>query len=263
MGFNSISTAMSEPSLRLPNSFTIGTHHRGSLLRSFPPWAASIEREHFRYQQADALPDELVSRVAKLSFQLGVDEPNRSLDVGHQEPRRRRLDRQFERCRGVEAFRCHRYCARLAPKQFSFPGAPSRVQFGKQRAHPPGRRSGSGIPCANVTSRMSSTRRIRGTRTSPTHRMSGRTRIEKLVHGFEAFTVGAAGLLLMLAVAVATALSYSLFVSGIQTNLGSINSVAEMQWAVQRVFAGVLLLLLGLELLETLKTYLSDYHIAD
>ena len=86
--------------------------------------------------------------------------------------------------------------------------------------------------------------------------MSGRTRIEKLVHGFEAFTVGAAGLLLMLAVAVATALSYSLFVSGIQTNLGSINSVAEMQSAVQRVFAGVLLLLLGLELLETLKTYL-------
>ena len=91
--------------------------------------------------------------------------------------------------------------------------------------------------------------------------MSGRTRIEKLVHGFEAFTVGAAGLLLMLAVAVATALSYSLFVSGIQTNLGSINSVAEMQSAVQRVFAGVLLLLLGLELLETLKTYFSDYHV--
>jgi uncharacterized membrane protein (DUF373 family) len=92
-------------------------------------------------------------------------------------------------------------------------------------------------------------------------RMIATTRVDKLVRGFEILTVCAAGLLLMLAVAVATALSYSLFFSGIQTNLSSINSVAEMQSAVQRVFAGVLLLLLGLELLETLKTYFSDYHV--
>jgi uncharacterized membrane protein (DUF373 family) len=92
-------------------------------------------------------------------------------------------------------------------------------------------------------------------------RMSGPTRVDKLVRGFEIFTVCAAGLLLMAAVAVATVLMYSLFVSGIQNNLGSINSVGEVQSAVERVFAGVLLLLLGLELLETLKTYFSDYHV--
>jgi uncharacterized membrane protein (DUF373 family) len=91
--------------------------------------------------------------------------------------------------------------------------------------------------------------------------MSGATRVDKLVRGFEIFIVCAAGLLLMLAVAVATVLSYTLFFSGVQANLGSINSVGEMQSAVQRVFAGVLLLLLGLELLETLKTYFSDYHV--
>ena len=91
--------------------------------------------------------------------------------------------------------------------------------------------------------------------------MSGLIRVEKLVRGFELFIVCAAGLLLMLAVAVATVLMYGLFVSGIQNNLGSIQSVAETQSAVQRVFAGVLLLLLGLELLETLKTYFSDYHV--
>jgi uncharacterized membrane protein (DUF373 family) len=91
--------------------------------------------------------------------------------------------------------------------------------------------------------------------------MSEPTRVDKLVHRFETFTVGAAGLLLMLAVAVTTVLSYSLFFTGIQTNVGAINSVAEMQSSVQRVFAGVLLLLLGLELLETLKTYFSDYHV--
>jgi uncharacterized membrane protein (DUF373 family) len=93
------------------------------------------------------------------------------------------------------------------------------------------------------------------------HLMSGPTGVEKLVRGFELLIVCAAGLLLMLAVAVATVLMYGLFVSGIQNNLGSIQSVAETQSAIQRVFAGVLLLLLGLELLETLKTYFSDYHV--
>ena len=91
--------------------------------------------------------------------------------------------------------------------------------------------------------------------------MNGLTRVERLVRGFELFIVCAAGLLLMLAVAVATVLMYGLFGSGIQNNLGSIQSVAETQSAIQRVFAGVLLLLLGLELLETLKTYFSDYHV--
>ena len=91
--------------------------------------------------------------------------------------------------------------------------------------------------------------------------MSGATRVDKLVRGFEIVIVCAAGLLLMLAVAAATVLSYTLFLNGLQANLGSIDSVGEMQSAVQRVFAGVLLLLLGLELLETLKTYFSDYHV--
>ena len=100
-----------------------------------------------------------------------------------------------------------------------------------------------------------------GTRVALGAQMSGDTRTDKLVRGFEILIVFAAGLLLMLAVAVATVLSYTLFFSGVQTNLASINSVGEMQSAVQRVFAGVLLLLLGLELLETLKTYFSDYHV--
>jgi len=34
-----------------------------------------------------------------------------------------------------------------------------------------------------------------------------------------------------------------------------------VQVAIQKVFAGVLLLMLGLELLETLKTYFRQYHI--
>ncbi len=85
--------------------------------------------------------------------------------------------------------------------------------------------------------------------------------IDKLVRGFEIFTVGAAGLLLMMAVAVAIAVVYSLFINGVQTNIRSISSIAETQLAIQRVFSGVLLLLLGLEMLETLKTYFTDHLI--
>jgi len=91
--------------------------------------------------------------------------------------------------------------------------------------------------------------------------MTGQTGVDKLVRGFEILIVCAAGLLLMIAVAVATVLTYGLFISGLQTNFGSIDSVAEVQSAIQRVFAGVLLLLLGLELLETMKTYFSDFHV--
>ena len=91
--------------------------------------------------------------------------------------------------------------------------------------------------------------------------MTGQTGVDKLVRWFEILIVCAAGLLLMIAVAVATVLTYGLFVSGLQTNFGSIDSVAEVQSAIQRVFAGVLLLLLGLELLETMKTYFSDFHV--
>jgi hypothetical protein len=76
--------------------------------------------------------------------------------------------------------------------------------------------------------------------------MTGQTRVDKFVRGFEILIVCAAGLLLMMAVAVAAVLIYGLFVSGLQTNLGSIDSVAEMQSAIQRVFAGVLLLLWAL-----------------
>src|SRR5262245_635102 len=54
---------------------------------------------------------------------------------------------------------------------------------------------------------------------------------------------------------------YTLFITGLRANLTTIRSVDALQPAVQNVFAGVLLLMLGLELLETLKTYFKDYHI--
>jgi uncharacterized membrane protein (DUF373 family) len=84
---------------------------------------------------------------------------------------------------------------------------------------------------------------------------------EKLVRISEFSVVTAAGLLVIAAVMIATAVLYTLFINGIRTNLGSIQSIDHIQQAIQHVFAGVLLLMLGLELLETLKTYFQHYRI--
>src|SRR5262249_56508970 len=83
---------------------------------------------------------------------------------------------------------------------------------------------------------------------------------EKLVRSSELFVVAAAGLLVVVAVVIATGVLYVLFINGLRTHLTTIESVDALQPAIQRVFAGVLLLMLGLELLETLKTYFEDYH---
>jgi uncharacterized membrane protein (DUF373 family) len=78
---------------------------------------------------------------------------------------------------------------------------------------------------------------------------------------FEALTVAALKLLLVLAVAVAVVVLYVLFVGGIRANITSIDTMSSLQKALQQVFAGVLLVLLGLELIETLKAYAADHHV--
>ena len=84
---------------------------------------------------------------------------------------------------------------------------------------------------------------------------------EGIVQRFELIAVMAVQLLLVVAVAAAIAVLYVLFVNGVRNNLVAISSVAEMQTALQRTFAGVLLVMMGLELIETLKTYFADHHI--
>jgi len=73
--------------------------------------------------------------------------------------------------------------------------------------------------------------------------------------------VGAAALLLIAAVIAATVVLYMLFIAGVRDHLTELNSLAEVQESVRRVFAGVLLLLLGLELLETLKLYFRHHTV--
>jgi uncharacterized membrane protein (DUF373 family) len=90
--------------------------------------------------------------------------------------------------------------------------------------------------------------------------MKPSSRVHRVITAFELLIVVAAGLLVVLAVAVTTGVLYVLFANGVLTNVLTMGSVDDVQRAIQRVFAGVLLLLLGLELLETLKTYFTDYR---
>lgn len=83
----------------------------------------------------------------------------------------------------------------------------------------------------------------------------------EIARKFEFVVVTSLQVLIIVAVTVATALLFVLFVGGLRTQLTRIESVAGLQSVLQQTFSGVLIVLLGLELLETLKTYFSEHHI--
>lgn len=83
----------------------------------------------------------------------------------------------------------------------------------------------------------------------------------RLIRRFEVVIVLAVQLLLVVAVAAATAVIYGLFIHGVRANLTSIESVEVLQDKLARVFAGVLIVLLGLELIETLKAYFIEHQV--
>src|SRR4051812_40132441 len=84
---------------------------------------------------------------------------------------------------------------------------------------------------------------------------------EWIVRGCEVGVIMAAGLLVFTAVVVATFVLYDLFVlDGRSETLKSIDSLNALQRDVEQVFAGVLLLLLGLELLRSLTSFFKGHR---
>lgn len=78
---------------------------------------------------------------------------------------------------------------------------------------------------------------------------------------FERFVLTAVQLLLMALILVAVADLVWLMWHGLLNQLVAVNDVEHLQKALQRGFAGILLVLIGLELLETLRAYLHDRHV--
>ncbi len=84
---------------------------------------------------------------------------------------------------------------------------------------------------------------------------------ERVVRIGEIIVIVGSGLLVLIAVLLAAGTLIVLFATGVRADLGSIGSIGALQTAVQNVFAGVLLLMLGLELLETLKSYFRESQV--
>jgi uncharacterized membrane protein (DUF373 family) len=82
-----------------------------------------------------------------------------------------------------------------------------------------------------------------------------------MMKNFEFVTVTVLQILLMVTVAVTTLLLIVLFFNGLRTRGLRVESLESLQPAVEHTFSGVLMVLLGLELLETLKTYFSEHHV--
>ena len=84
---------------------------------------------------------------------------------------------------------------------------------------------------------------------------------ESITHGFERGVLSALQLLLMVLILLAVLDLVWLLWRGATTTLVAIDSVEELRKALQRGFAGILLVLIGLELLETLRAYLHDHNV--
>jgi uncharacterized membrane protein (DUF373 family) len=81
-----------------------------------------------------------------------------------------------------------------------------------------------------------------------------------LLRGFESTVVIAVGLVLAVAVAVAVAELYLLIFESVRMGF-SAETVNSLQEGLQNVFGAVLLVLLGLELIDTLKVYFIEHEV--
>jgi uncharacterized membrane protein (DUF373 family) len=86
-------------------------------------------------------------------------------------------------------------------------------------------------------------------------------RKDQIISRIEVAVVTAMQVLVIVLVAVATFILYLLLVRNLLPQVARIESAAGLLPAMQQSFAGVLTVVLGLELLETLKTYFTEHHV--
>jgi uncharacterized membrane protein (DUF373 family) len=91
--------------------------------------------------------------------------------------------------------------------------------------------------------------------------MSGKFSASKFVWMFEVGIVTALHVLIMVSVLVATVILFVLLAQNVLIRAFHIREIGDLLPAMQTTFAGVLIVLLGLELAETLKAYFTDHEI--
>lgn len=85
--------------------------------------------------------------------------------------------------------------------------------------------------------------------------------MERLMRYFERGILHVAQVLLMLVILAAVIELWYLFAVALLERVQLIDSIPMLMQAVQRAFSGVLLIVLGLELLETLRVYFTHHRV--
>ncbi len=85
--------------------------------------------------------------------------------------------------------------------------------------------------------------------------------IDRIGARFTVIVIGAMQILLMLVIAITVLDLFWLFYTNVSDQLREVESVPDLQFVVQRRFAGVLLVQLGLELLESLKILFTEHSV--
>jgi len=84
---------------------------------------------------------------------------------------------------------------------------------------------------------------------------------QRLWHTFDRWVLGVLEAILAVGIVAAIAIVVVLVFRGIPRATTEISSVTELQQAIQALFAGVLLVVLGLELMETLRNYFIEHRL--
>jgi len=85
--------------------------------------------------------------------------------------------------------------------------------------------------------------------------------INRLIGKFEAVVIALLQLLLVVAVTVGTLQLFIIFVERLPEIWSHIDSAVDLHDAMQHAFGGVLVVVLGLELIETLKVYFHEHQV--
>jgi uncharacterized membrane protein (DUF373 family) len=88
-----------------------------------------------------------------------------------------------------------------------------------------------------------------------------KVRVEKIISGFELAAVVALQVLVVLLVTIATIVLYVLAVQALRSRETHIGTVGDLLSATETSVAGILVVVLALELLATLSAYFSEHRI--
>jgi uncharacterized membrane protein (DUF373 family) len=91
--------------------------------------------------------------------------------------------------------------------------------------------------------------------------LSTQERVNKIIQKIEVTAVTALELLVAAVVVIATIILFLLLLQGLRNEVTQIESIETFLAAMQKSFAGVLTVVLALELLETLKAYFNEHRI--